>query len=203
MVYSFIIAGVSAVVTLWRVFLKELTNGNVMAQKASPWCPRGGGTKCRRGSELPVSAGVQPLSRASRASSPSQGSRRLSKNLAEDVRDRAAGGVCGGAKSPPRVQSNGILKLFLKVSKSAQRGEKTFSTRWGSISDRPAQPGRWSRLVTASSRIAHSPQSAPQRRRPGFAGGRPDRDCAGLCPREARTSAAASPPQSFARPFPR
>ena len=30
MVYSSIIAGVSAVVTLWRVFLKELTNGNVM-----------------------------------------------------------------------------------------------------------------------------------------------------------------------------
>ena len=40
------------------------------------------------------------------------------------------GGVCaGGQKAPPRVQSNRILKLFLKVSKSAQRGEKTFSTR--------------------------------------------------------------------------
>ena len=37
---------------------------------------------------------------------------RLSKNLAEDVRDRAAGGCVRGAKSPPRVQSNRILKLF-------------------------------------------------------------------------------------------
>ena len=37
---------------------------------------------------------------------------RLSKNLVENLCDRAAGGVCGGAKSPPRVQSNRILKLF-------------------------------------------------------------------------------------------
>src|SRR5699024_2239915 len=50
---------------------------------------------------------------------------------------QSSGGCVRGAKSPPRVQSNRILKLFLKVSKSAQRGEKTFSTRWGSISDRP------------------------------------------------------------------
>ena len=42
---------------------------------------------------------------------------------------KSSGGCVRGAKSPPRVQSNRILKLFLKVSKSAQRGEKTFSTR--------------------------------------------------------------------------
>ena len=42
---------------------------------------------------------------------------------------QSSGGCVRGAKSPPRVQSNRILKLFLKVSKSAQRGEKTFSTR--------------------------------------------------------------------------
>src|SRR5699024_6667137 len=29
---------------------------------ASPWCPRGGGTKCRRGSELAMNASFQPLS---------------------------------------------------------------------------------------------------------------------------------------------
>ena len=53
---------------------------------------------------------------------------RLSKNLAEDVRDRAAGGVCGGQKAH-RAFNQQDFETFLNVSKSAQRGENTFSTR--------------------------------------------------------------------------
>ena len=41
-----------------------------------------------------------------------QRARRLSKNLAEDVRDRAAGGVCAGGKKPTARSINRILKLF-------------------------------------------------------------------------------------------
>ena len=55
---------------------------------------------------------------------------RLSKNLAEDVRDRAAGGVCGGQKAH-RAFNQQAFETFLNVSKAAQRGENTFSTRWG------------------------------------------------------------------------
>src|SRR5699024_6309366 len=53
---------------------------------------------------------------------------RLSKNPAEDVRDRAAGGVCGGQKAH-RAFNQQDFETFLNVSKSAQRGENTFSTR--------------------------------------------------------------------------
>src|SRR5699024_9445683 len=53
---------------------------------------------------------------------------RLSKNLAEDVRDRAAGGVCGGQKAH-RAFNQQDFETFLNVSKSAQRGENTFLTR--------------------------------------------------------------------------
>ena len=54
---------------------------------------------------------------------------RLSKNLAEDVWDRAAGGVCGGQKAH-RAFNQQAFETFLNVSKAAQRGENTFSTRW-------------------------------------------------------------------------
>ena len=63
------------------------------------------------------------------AYTPPRGRVRLSKNLAEDVRDRAAGGVCGGQKAH-RAFNQQAFETFLNVSKAAQRGENTFSTRW-------------------------------------------------------------------------
>ena len=53
---------------------------------------------------------------------------RLSKNLVENLCDRAAGGVCGGQKAH-RAFNQQDFETFLNVSKSAQRGENTFSTR--------------------------------------------------------------------------
>src|SRR5699024_7973020 len=47
-------------------------------------------------------------------------------------------GMCAGGKKPTARSIKQDFETFKKVSKSAQRGEKTFSTRWGSISDRPA-----------------------------------------------------------------
>src|SRR5699024_7384085 len=46
-------------------------------------------------------------------------------------------GVCAGGKKPTARSIKQDFETFMKVSKSAQRGEKTFSTRWGSISDPP------------------------------------------------------------------
>ena len=39
-------------------------------------------------------------------------------------------GVCAGGKKPTARSIKQDFETFLKVSKSAQRGEKTFSTRW-------------------------------------------------------------------------
>ena len=40
-------------------------------------------------------------------------------------------GVCAGGKKPTARSIKQDFETFLKVSKSAQRGENTFSTRWG------------------------------------------------------------------------
>src|SRR5699024_12110256 len=39
-------------------------------------------------------------------------------------------GVCAGGKKPTARSIKQDFETFKKVSKSAQRGEKTFSTRW-------------------------------------------------------------------------
>ena len=39
-------------------------------------------------------------------------------------------GVCAGGKKPTARSIKQDFETFLKVSKSAQRGENTFSTRW-------------------------------------------------------------------------
>ena len=42
---------------------------------------------------------------------------------------QSSGGVCAGGKKPTARSIKQDFETFLNVSKSAQRGEKTFSTR--------------------------------------------------------------------------
>src|SRR5699024_10356853 len=69
-------------------------------------------------------------------------------------------GVCAGGKKPTARSIKQDFETFLKVSKSALRGEKTFSTRCGSIGDRPVPMPPW-----AFGKTPKSPQSPETRQR--------------------------------------
>ena len=82
--------------------------------------------------------------------------RRLSKNLAEDVRDRAAGGVCGGAKSPPRVNQQD-LKLFESFKIRTAGRKYFFDTLRGGSPPRTSKRAPPSRPGGALTCAVHNP----------------------------------------------
>ena len=72
--------------------------------------------------------------------------------------------MCAGGKKPTARSIKQDFETFLKVSKSAQRGEKTFSTRWGGLYGRP-----WG--SSDSCKPPHIAATAPLKGSPGCAGG--------------------------------
>ena len=67
--------------------------------------------------------------------------------------------MCARGLSPLRVQSTRIFKLFLKFY--AQRGEKTFSTRWGRIVYAPCPAAATTRARNTTHPVRADIQSAP------------------------------------------